>query len=369
MEEPMMSSTPVEDVVPGVLVLAAVDRAERHRVPKVDPPGVPVWSVLEHLATPRRSRRAREVRARLDELVAAGSLERSRRHSVAVWSVTRPGRRRLSRARRAGPGPVLPESPQHRAWRDAQELAGERVEGFRLDVLEELEHAGELLDAEMAVAAGRVAPEVLGGSLSDAWFEVAERLQRACRRLGSASYCLWDWREPEDARADVDDHRDPRDQVFDRKQRERRVARRHGRRNTALWDRDAELVFLEGLSRGSQCLSVCGVVPGLFLEVIVVGASWGGLARGSISRREDRLVDCLLNVAVELAASDAFECRGLGWGRSLDEQTCRVKSLCGAAETDLTECLRDVVTRLLALIAFVRHKTVLGARKPQRRPP
>jgi len=240
----MMSSAPVDEVVPVGLVLAAVDRAERHRVPAVDPPGVPVWSVLEHLATPRRSRRAREVRGRLDELVAAGSLECLRRHGVVVWSVTRAGRRRLARARRAGRLPVLAESPQHRAWRDAQELAAERVDGFRLDVLEELEHAGELLDAEMAVAAGRVALEVLGGSLSDAWLEMAERLQRACRRLGSASYCLWDWREPEDARADVDDHRDPRDRVFDGKERDRRIARRHGRRNTALWDRDAELVFL-----------------------------------------------------------------------------------------------------------------------------
>jgi ribosome-binding protein aMBF1 (putative translation factor) len=244
MEEPMMSSAPVDEVVPVGLVLAAVDRAERHRGSEVDPPGVPVWSVLEHLGTPRRSRRARQVRGRLDELVAAGSLECSRRHSVTVWSVTRAGRRRLARARRAGRLPVLPKSPQHRAWRDAQQLAAERVEGFRLDVLEELEHAGELLDAEMAVAAGRVAPEVLGGSLSDAWLEMAERLQRVCRRLGSASYCLWDWREPEDTRADVDDHRDPRDGVFDRKERERRVARRHGRRNTALWDRDAELVFV-----------------------------------------------------------------------------------------------------------------------------
>jgi ribosome-binding protein aMBF1 (putative translation factor) len=244
MEEPTMSKTPVDDVVPVVLVLVAVDRAERHRVPKVDAPGVPVWSVLEHLGTPRRSRRAREVRARLDELVAAGSLERLRRHSVTVWTVTRAGRRRLARARRAGRLPVLPESPQHRAWRDAQELAGKRIDGFRLDVLEELEHAGELLDADMAVAAGRVAPEVLGGSLSDGWLEMAERLQRACRRLGSASHCLWDWREPDDTRADVDDHRDPRDRVLDPKQREKRVARRHGRRNTALWDREAELVFL-----------------------------------------------------------------------------------------------------------------------------
>ena len=244
MEEPMMSSARVDDVVPGVLVLAAVDRAGRHRVSKVDPPGVPVWSVLEHLGIPRRSRRARQVRERLDELVAAGSLERSRRHSVTVWSGTRAGRRRLARARRAGRLEVLPESPQHRAWRDAQELAAERVDGFRLDVLEELEHARELLDAHMAVVAGRVAPEVIGGSVSDAWFEMADRLQHACRRLGSASYCLEEWQEPDNARADVDDHRHPCDRAFDGKQRERRVARRHGRRNTALWDRDAELVFL-----------------------------------------------------------------------------------------------------------------------------
>jgi len=240
----MMSKARVDDGVPVVLVLAAVDRAERHRVPKVDPRGVPVWSVLEHLGTPRRSRRAQAVRARLDELVATGSLECSRRHGVVVWSVTRAGRRRLARARRAGRLPVLPESPQHLAWRDAQELAGERIDGFRLGVLEEIEHAGELLDADMAVAAGRVAAEVIGEPVSDAWFEMAERLQHACRRLGSADYCLEEWQEPDDTRADVDDHRHPCDRVFDRKQRERRVARRHGRRNTALWDRDAELVFL-----------------------------------------------------------------------------------------------------------------------------
>jgi ribosome-binding protein aMBF1 (putative translation factor) len=244
MEEPTMSNTPVDDVVPGVLVLAAVDRAERHRRAKVDPPGVPVWGVLGHLDAAARSRRARQVRERLDELVAAGSLERLRRHGTTVWTVTKAGRRRLVRARRAGRLPVLPESPQHQAWRKARELAGERIDGFRLDIGEELEHARELLDAHMAVAAGRVAPELLGESTSDAWFEMAERLQHACRRLGSASYCLWEWHEPDDARADIDDHRGPCDRAFDGKQRDMRLVRRHGRRNTRLWDRDAELVFL-----------------------------------------------------------------------------------------------------------------------------
>jgi ribosome-binding protein aMBF1 (putative translation factor) len=240
----MMSNTPVDDVVPDVLVLAAVDRAERHRGTRLDPPGVPVWGVFGHLDVAARSRRARQVRARLDELVDTGSLERLRRHGVAVWTVTRAGRRRLSRARRAGRLSGLPESPQHRAWREARELAGERIDGFRLDVLEELEHARELLEAHLAAAEGRVAPEMAGESVSDAWFEVADRLQHACRRLGSASYCLEEWQEPDDARADVDDRSDPCDRVFDRKRRDRRFARRQGRRNTGLWDRDAELVFL-----------------------------------------------------------------------------------------------------------------------------
>jgi ribosome-binding protein aMBF1 (putative translation factor) len=240
MEEPM-SSTAVDDVVSEVLVLAAVDRAERHHGGKADPPGVPIWSVLEHLGTPRRSRRAREVRERLDELVAGGSLECSRRRSVVVWSVTRAGRRRLSRARTAGGLPGLPESPQHLAWREARELAGESIDGFRVEVMQEVEHARELLDAQVAEA--KMATEAVGGSVSDAWFEVAERLQRACRRLGSASYCLREWQEPDEAQADVDDHSGPCDEILDRRQREKRVARRHGRRNTSLWDGDAELVF------------------------------------------------------------------------------------------------------------------------------
>ena len=73
---------------------------------------------------------------------------------------------------------------------------------------------------------------------SDAWFELAETLRRAARRVGSAGHCLYEWPEPGDARADLDDRREPEDRCLRPPLRRRRRALRAGRRNIALW-RDA----------------------------------------------------------------------------------------------------------------------------------
>jgi hypothetical protein len=213
-------STPV-DVVPDVLVLAAVDRAVRHRGKGVS--DVPVWAVLEHLDIARRSKGARHVRFRLEALEAAGSLERRRRHGVPVWGLSRSGRRRLRRAQAAGRVPVLPESPQHRAWREASAAAAERIDGFREQMRDVLGEAGELLDA--------------GRASSDAWFELGERLARASWRMGSATFCLHEWVEPDDAQADVDDGCDPGDDELDPTHRRHLRSLRSGRRNTRRWDR------------------------------------------------------------------------------------------------------------------------------------
>lgn len=231
-----MSNTPADEV-PDLLVLAAIDRAERHggRATK----GVPVWEVLAHLDVAGRTRRARHVRELVQALVVSGSLQHVRRRGVPVWALTSGGRRRLSRARRAGRVPVLPESPQHRRWREARTLAEQRIEGFQLELLDTVEHAQELLDA-LAPGPSADGPGVGSGLSSDVWFELAEQLQRAGRRLGSASYCLWEWREPDDARADVDDLSAPYDKAFDPRRREVRRARRGGRRNTLLWDAGRE---------------------------------------------------------------------------------------------------------------------------------
>jgi ribosome-binding protein aMBF1 (putative translation factor) len=213
-----MSST---ETVPDPLVLAAIDRAERHD--PHDRPGVPTWGIYDHLALPRRSGPARRLRARLDALEAAGSLARSGRHGVPTWALTSTGRRRLTLARRAGNVPELPESPQHRAWRDAKTTAAQEIDRFLSSVRDALDDATGLLDADRSVT-------------SDAWFELGERLQRDCRRVGSATHCLREWNEPDDARPDVDDHCDPSDKGLDPDEQDKRRARRAGRRNVRLWD-------------------------------------------------------------------------------------------------------------------------------------
>jgi hypothetical protein len=201
------------------LVLAAVARAARHQAR--DTPGVPAWAVLEHLAIPRRAAAARHVRERLDAMHGAGLLERSRRHSVPTWMLSDAGLDRL-RNSSAADEEQLPESPQHRAWRTARTIAAQELDRFREGVRERLRLAATALEAEPP-------PD------SDAWLELAEELQHACRRLASASYCLYEWLEPNDARADIDEHVEPGDEQLDPAARAVRRARRAGRRNTRLW--------------------------------------------------------------------------------------------------------------------------------------
>lgn len=99
------------------------------------------------------------------------------------------GKRRLAAARRRG-GIELPESPQHRAWRQSRQAATERVEEFRSTLRTELDQAVKLLERKRS-------PD------SDCWHDLARRLGRSCERLGSATYCLYEWVEPDDARADI----------------------------------------------------------------------------------------------------------------------------------------------------------------------
>jgi hypothetical protein len=200
------------------LVLAAVERAARHQARHRS--AVPVWTILEHLGLRARSAPARHVRARLDALQAGGSLDCTRRHGVPTWALTDAGRRRLRRAASAG---QLPESPQHRAWRNARTAAARELERFRRLARERLECGEALLDADPP-------PH------SDAWLELAEELQRACRRLASASHCLYEWDEPDDAHADIDEHIEPADRRLEPAQRKLTRARRAGRRNILLWD-------------------------------------------------------------------------------------------------------------------------------------
>ncbi len=208
-----MSNTP--DDVTEELVLAAMDRAARHRAR--DTNEIPVWALYAHLAIPRRSGPARRVRARLDAMEVAGLVERSRRHGIETWMLTRPARRLLRQLLQECAVPVLPESPQHREWRNARTLAGQEIERFRQRVTERLKQAVELLDAAPLAD-------------SDEWFEIAEELRLDCWRLGSATYCLHEWQEPDDSQPDLEDHTGISPATR---------GRRNGRRNTRLWDTSA----------------------------------------------------------------------------------------------------------------------------------
>ncbi len=103
-----MNST---DVIPDPLVLAALDRAERHS--NHDRGGVMVATLYDHLGVRKQTAAARRVGEQVAVLVEARSLERSRRNGVATVVLTAAGRRRLARAQRAGTVLALPESPRN----------------------------------------------------------------------------------------------------------------------------------------------------------------------------------------------------------------------------------------------------------------
>jgi hypothetical protein len=212
------------EVIPDELLLAAIDRAARHSVRDKSRAGA--GSIADHLAVSSRSGEWRRVRGRLRALEAAGLLEQTRPLGVAVWGLTAAGRRRLRRALRTGRIADLPESPQHRAWRNARTAAAQKIGPFRRSLRERLSEAGRLLRADPPVD-------------SDAWFELAEQLRRSAWRVGSATHCLYEWPEPDDERADVDNRHESDDDELPAPDEARRRGRRVGRRNIGLWDTSA----------------------------------------------------------------------------------------------------------------------------------
>lgn len=202
------------------LIMAALERAVRHRA--TDSPAAPLWAILEHLALSRRSGAARDVRAALRALGDAGLIELSRPHGVQAWELTASGRRRLRRAQLSSSLPPLPEAPQHREWRLARMLASEEIERFAAGLREGLERGLQLLESDPPPP-------------SDAWFELADTLRHDCRRVGSAIYCLHEWVEPSDELPDHDARSLPGEENLDPGERNRRRARRMGRRNFRLW--------------------------------------------------------------------------------------------------------------------------------------
>jgi hypothetical protein len=101
------------------LVLAGIERAERHRHRHrtFERGGVWLADIAAHLGFVDSSWTTRQLRLRLGALASHGLLVATRRKSLDLWALTDTGRARLEAARLAGTVDELPESPQHRAWR------------------------------------------------------------------------------------------------------------------------------------------------------------------------------------------------------------------------------------------------------------
>jgi hypothetical protein len=192
--------TPVDDV----LILAAAERAALHEQEEAV-----LTSVLtEHLGFEAVPETNQLLWPRLEELRRAGLLTVAERRGEPFWGLTGVGRERLAAAREAGRVGELPEAPQHRAWRHARVQAAVRIEGFKKELILAVEAADELINQYRPV-------------MSEEWFELSERLRWISWRLASATYCLTEWPEPDDARPDLDENPGPPP----------------GRRRTSAWNR------------------------------------------------------------------------------------------------------------------------------------
>ncbi len=200
------------------LVLAAIDRAERHGEQEGESARIRV--IADHLGFLHGHGTTRGLRPNIDALIEAGDLLPLRAGANARWVVTDGGRRRVARELQAGEI-VLPEAPQHRVWRHARENATRRIGGFREQFRQALDDAESVRKAEQVD--------------SDAWFGLAQRLLQICWQLGSATYCLNEWREPQDACVDIDDYHTPGDDALDPEELYRRQKTRVGRRQTRDW--------------------------------------------------------------------------------------------------------------------------------------
>lgn len=176
-------ATATEDIVPDPLILAAIERAEVHEGRALR------GYVAAHLGYRHNSATTRWLGPRIAALEAAGQVVRRRSQGLVHWTLTEAGAGRLAAARRAREAGVLPESPQHREWRLARRVAGERVEEIRAAALAAVEEARQLL-------AGTETPSP----------ETVERLRvdldDRFRTLRTAACCVRAWPEPDERTRD-----------------------------------------------------------------------------------------------------------------------------------------------------------------------
>jgi hypothetical protein len=178
------------------LVLAAVDRAHRHRFHE-EYGDATLPEIAHHLGMdwgPHASRRLRPIVRRLTDNL--GWLRQSRHRGQDGWALTDAGAGRLARALLDDIADELPESPQHRQWRAARDHAAARIEGLEGELGELLAKVNAMLDTDERASAAD-------------WLACAKALRDLTVAVGVASYCLYERPEPDDARADRDEGIEP----------------------------------------------------------------------------------------------------------------------------------------------------------------
>jgi DNA-binding PadR family transcriptional regulator len=181
----------MSEAPPADLILAAIERAQLHH--GTGRPGVLFRHIVEHLGLTPGAWITRQVRPAVERLAADGLTESSRSKGHVYWALTASGRKRLGRVRRTGRLPALPESPQHRHWREGRETAVGQIAALREDLRHKLETAMAKLDADQDAKSDEIIAD--GAQLREAYW-----------RLGAATYCLREWAEPNDGRADSEDY-------------------------------------------------------------------------------------------------------------------------------------------------------------------
>jgi len=176
---------PGTETLPRPLVLAAMERAQRHSGEGRFLKG----EVIKHLGLRRTATTRRRLWPPFEALGKEGLIVQEVAHGARYWRLTKAGEGQLAAMRRAGEVGELPSSPQRRKWRNARELAAKRIEEIKEDALKALEEANRLLSA---------AP----GPSSEAIGELRARLWWHLERLALATYCLHEWPEPDEALRD-----------------------------------------------------------------------------------------------------------------------------------------------------------------------
>lgn len=179
-----------------LMLLAAMERAECQVVLPGERKGARRQEVVEHLGFDWHSGTARRLKGQLEALRAEGCVEIEEEiPHRSIVALTPRGHDRLQLARRqkvpeAMPE-ALPESPQHREWREARAAAEEREDEIRSLATDAVQEAQTAL----------LKPEA---DSADELMAIGDRLHRVFWRFASVVYVRQEWAKPDERSRDED---------------------------------------------------------------------------------------------------------------------------------------------------------------------